>query len=527
MADVPSRPDIPKLLHDGFAALKAARLDDAANACRRILAIDSKCVPAHFLVGLISIERDDQKTAVSAFGSVTRLQSDHVAAWAQLARSLLQVGLADRAEDAMRRALALGTDDPVVQDLLGTVCSLWGDHRAANEWFARAANARPDVTQYQLNLANNLVSLGRESDARAALAAALANDPRNPQAHWMLANARTATSGEHIRELQTLCEAYAAQPRAVAYLAYAAGKEYEDLEQWHQAYDAFARGAAAKRSTIEYDETADAELFDALTETFTSQWCAQTPSGCPDTSPIFVIGQPRTGTTLVERIITSHSQVHSAGELQQFAISLRRMVNVPAPYRHSAAVVRAAANVDTKALGERYLRSIAHLRGTRPRFVDKLPINYLYVGLIAKALPNARIVHVVRDPIDSCFASFKQLFADAYFHSYDLLEMARHHIRYRRLMDHWRTVLPGRFIDVAYEDIVEYLEREARRVVDHLGLEWEDACLQFHTNAAAVATASAKQVREPAYRRSVARWRCYETQLQPMIETLRDAGLVG
>jgi Flp pilus assembly protein TadD len=526
MATPPSRPDIPELLRDGFAALNDARLDVAEAACRRVLALDAKCVPAHFLVGLISIERKDNKTAIGAFGSVTQLQSDHVAAWAQLARLLLQVGNPDHAEDAMRRALALGSTDPIVQDLLGTVCALWGDQFAANEWFRRAARARPDVAQYQVNLANNLVVLGRDSDARAALAAALAADPDHPQAHWMLANARTATSAQHIGELERLCLAYARRPQAVAFLAYAAGKEHEDLEQWSEAFAAFARGAAAKRSTVEYDERAEAQLFDALIETFTPQWCAREMAGCPDAAPIFVIGEPRTGTTLVERIITSHSQVHSAGELQHFALSLRRVVNVAAPGRHSAQIVRAAANVDVRALGEAYLAASRHQRGARPRFVDKLPINYLYLGLIAKALPNARIVHVVRDPIDSCFASFKQLFADAYYHSYDQLEMARHHVRYRRLMDHWRDALPGRFIDVAYEDVVTDLETQARRVIDYLGLPWQDACMNFHTNAAAVTTASAIQVREPVYRRSIARWRCYEAQLRPMIETLRDANLV-
>jgi hypothetical protein len=158
--------------------------------------------------------------------------------------------------------------------------------------------------------------------------------------------------------------------------------------------------------------------------------------------------------------------------------------------------------------------------------VDKLPTNYLYLGLIAKALPNARVIHVVRDPIDSCFASYKQLFADAYPHSYDQREMARHHVRYRRLMDHWRTALPGRFIDVEYENIVDDLQTEARGIVEYLSLPWEDACLNFHRNAAAVATASAIQVREPVHARSVARWRCYERQLQPTIEVLRNAGLV-
>ncbi len=518
--------DIPELLRTGFAALTDARLDVAADACRRILATDSRCVPAHFLVGLVSIERGDRRTAISAFGSVTHLQNDHVAAWAQLARLLLEVGQSARAEHAMRRALAIGSSDPIVQDLLGAVCSMWGDQQAAYAWFNSAARAQPGVVQYQLNLANALVSLGRTAEARAALSAALAADPQSPQAHWMLANTRVATSTTHVRQLDALCVIHAAHPRAIAFLAYAAGKEYEDLQQWNDAYAAFRRGAAAKRASIDYDEAADAALFEAIIETFTQEWCARAMPGCADPAPIFIVGEPRTGTTLVERIVTSHSQVHSAGELQQFARAVRRSVDIDSPHRHSAEVLTAAANVDVKALGETYLSSTAHVRGGRSHFVDKLPINYLYLGLIAKALPNARIVHLVREPVDSCFASYKQLFAQAYYHSYDQCEMARHHVRYRRLMDHWRAVLPGRFIDVAYEDVVDDLEREARRVIEYLALPWQDACLEFRANTAAVTTASAAQVREPVHRRSVARWRQYENELQPMIQTLRNAGLV-
>ncbi len=182
--------------------------------------------------------------------------------------------------------------------------------------------------------------------------------------------------------------------------------------------------------------------------------------GCDDASPIFVVGHPRTGTTLIERIISSHSQVQSAGEVQQFGMAVRRAVDAPGPDRQAPWSCAAAANVDTKALGEAYLRMAAHLRGGSARFVDKLPLNFLYLGLIAKALPNARIVHVMRNPIDSCFANYKQLFADAYFHSYDQREMARHYVRYRATdAITGRRHCLGRFIDVAYEDA----DRRSRR----------------------------------------------------------------
>ena len=517
------RTDVAQRLRDGYAALTQRNFGAAERACRDALTADPRCVPAHFLVGLVSVERNDLKTAIGAFGSVTRLQSDHVAAWTQLARLSFLVGQTAHAEAALRRALALGSDDPIVQDALGGALTLWGDHVAARAWFERATTARPGVAPFQLNAASTLVALGELDRAGEAIDAALAADPTNPRAHWMLANTQRAASPRHIRQMDALRERYAAQPEAIAFLAYAAGKEWEDLEQWEAAFREFERGAIAKRSTLAYDEAAQEAHFGAIIETFSLQWCAADRSGCIDAAPIFVVGQPRTGTTLIERIVTGHSQVHSAGELPHFGVSVRRLAAAAAS--DAAAVARASANIDTKALGETYLRAVAHLRGGRPRFVDKLPLNYLHVGLIAKALPNARIVHVTRDPRDSCFASYKQLFADAYPHSYDLLEMARHYVRYRRLMDHWHTVLPGRVFDVAYEDAVTDVETVARRLIEHLGLPWESACVDFRRNAAPVTTASAVQVREAPYRTSIGRWRRYSVQLSPMLDVLRAVQL--
>jgi tetratricopeptide (TPR) repeat protein len=515
--------DVAQRLRDGYAALTQRNFAAAERACRDVLTADPRCVPAHFLVGLAAVERNDPKTAISAFGSVTRLQHDHVAAWAQLARLWFVVGHPTQAEVALRRALALGSDDPVVQDALGGALTLWGDHAAARAWFERATAARPGAAQFQLNAASTLVALGELERAGAAIDAARAADPANPRVHWMLANTRRATSTEHIRQMEALQERLGARPDAIALLAYAAGKEWEDLEQWDAAFREFERGAAAKRSTLAYDEAAQEAQFGAIVETFSPQWCAARRSGCTDAAPIFIVGQPRSGTTLVERIITSHSQVHSAGELPHFGVAVRRLAG--AVTTDAAAVARASANVETKALGEAYLRAVAHLRGGRPRFVDKLPLNYLHVGLIAKALPNARIVHVTRDPCDSCFATYKQLFADAYPHSYDQLEMARHYARYRRLMDHWRAVLPDRVFDVAYEDTVGDVESVARRLIDHLDLPLESACVDFRRNAAPVATASAVQVREAPYRTSIGRWRRYLVQLAPMLAALHEAHL--
>ena len=189
--------------------------------------------------------------------------------------------------------------------------------------------------------------------------------------------------------------------------------------------------------------------------------------------------------------------------------------------------MHATADIDAKALGAEYLRASVPMRKGAPRFVDKLPGNYLNIPLILAALPNARIVHLTRNPLDSCFSSYKQLFADAYLHSYDQAEMARHHVRYAALMNYWREVFPGRFLDISYEETVADVEPYARQLIEFLGLAWEDACLEFYRRADAVTTASAVQVREKPHTRSVGRWRRYEQQLAPMRAILSSAGLIN
>lgn len=516
--------EIRSLLKEGFLALNEGRLHDVGRACQRVLSLDRNCVEGHFLVGLAAAEMKDLKTAASAFGSVTKLAPGHAAAWAQLARVFIRLGHPARAEKALAEAERAGAEDPVVQDLMGVVYSLIGDQKSAKRWYLRAFDAAPERPAFGVNLASALTFLGENDAAERVLSDVLARHGDIAQAHWLLSSLKKATDrGRADMLMEKAANAGDAQTRA--FLAYAAGKEYEDCEAWESAFAAFDMGARAKRSTVDYDEASESAMFAALEETFTEEWAARDMQGCEDPAPIFVVGQPRTGTTLIERIITSHSAVESAGELQQFGLSIRRLSQSPGRERWSAEAVRASAGVDPKALGEEYLRASRAMRGGAPHFVDKLPGNYLHIPLILKALPNSRIVHLTRNPMDSCFASFKQLFAEAYLHSYDQEEMARHHVRYQRLMAYWRALFPDRFLDISYEETVTDLEENARRLIAFLGLDWEDACLAFHEQRAAVATASAVQVREKAHTRSVGRWRRYGARLEPMRLVLAEAGL--
>lgn len=515
---------VDELLRRGFAALQEGRPREAAEWCRKAIAVAPLKAEAHFLVGLVALDMNDLKTATRAFGSVAKIDPDHAAAWAQLARIFMRMGQPARAENALAEAKRAGVAEAPVADLVGVVSSLLGDQKEAKRWYSLAVEKAPAAPEFAVNLATAHVFLGETDEAKSLLEKILARKEGVAQAQWLYSSLVRAETTERAARLAD--KAAGADAQSAAFLNYAAGKEFEDCGDWDAAFSAFDAGARAKRSTIDYDEPSETAMFDALSASFSAEWAAEARSGCLDPSPIFVVGQPRTGTTLIERIITSHSMVESAGEMQQFGLSARRLTPDAEPARFSAANVRKWASIDLKALGEEYLRVTAPMRTGAPRFVDKLPNNFLYVPLILGALPNAKIVHLTRDPMDACFASFKQLFADAYYHSYDQEEMARHYARYRRLMECWRRIFPGRILDVAYEEAVAGLETQARRLIAFLGLEWQDACLQFHEQTGAVATASAAQVREPAHTRSVGRWKRYSSRLQPLRSALGAEGVL-
>ncbi len=522
---VPIAPWMQDTLRQGYSLLAAGQPERASECARRLLGAKPDLVEGHFLVGLIAVELNQNGTAVSAFGSVTRLQPDHPAAWAQLARLFMIAGQPLRADAALAKAVEYNDGNPLVLDTIASVYTLLGDQQEAEKWIERTLEQQPNNVNYLVNLANNHVFLGKLDAAGDVLARALVLNPTNANAHWLLSGLRRAEDRSHVEVLQRLAGEQQGNPRALAFLCYGLGKELEDLEAWDEAFEAFARGAAARRQTLEPDEEGEIEMFRAFADVFTAEWLGDGAGGHEDPAPIFVVGQPRTGTTLVERIISSHSQVYSAGELKQFGQCVRRLADYREPRRHSAKLATQAAQIDCRRLGQAYMTTTATMRGDLPRFVDKLPPNYLYIPLILKALPNAKIVHLTRNPMDACFASFKQLFADAYPHSYDQQEMARHHARYYHLVAAWRERFPGRFFDISYEETAADIEPNARALIDYLGLPWEDACLEFHKQKAAVATASAVQVRQPAHTKSVGRWRRYADRLEPMRRTLEQEGV--
>jgi hypothetical protein len=304
-------------------------------------------------------------------------------------------------------------------------------------------------------------------------------------------------------------------------LCYALAKEHEDLGEDERSFSYLKRGAESCHRQLGYDVQIDVSIMQRVTEIFDRSYAENAKSAAERRGPIFVLGLPRSGTTLVDRIISSHSDVESRGELTDFALTMTRL----GWSFDKRQMLESSVRIDPDMLGKSYIRSVVSHGSNAPYFIDKTPINYLYIGLIAKALPGASIIHLRRHPVDSCLSMYRTLFRTGYPFSYDLDDLAEYYIAYDALMRHWQSLFPETVFDVSYEELVDNQERVSKDIIAHCGLDWEPACLEFDRNTAPVATASAAQVRKPIYRDALARWRRFETQLAPLIERLRKAGI--
>jgi tetratricopeptide (TPR) repeat protein len=357
--------------------------------------------------------------------------------------------------------------------------------------------------------------------AQQRLVACLAQAPGHAQAWWSLSRLRRQRpEANHVDALRGLL-ARGPDPASAASLGFALFKELDDLDRTDEAWEALSAASRTKRGQLDWNPQADAAAFDTLHRLPVDQAVEAAQAG---PQPIFIVGLPRTGTTLLERVLGGSSEVTNAGELDELPLQLRWCADRFSRSFLDASVFGQAARLDPAGLGERYLRHAAWRAQGRASFTDKLPLNFLHVGFIARALPGARILHMTREPMDACFANLKELFAEAYPYSYDLDELATHYGQYRRLMAHWHACFPGRILDVAYEDLVGDPEAASRRVYAHCGLEWRPEVVRIEEGRGTVSTASTVQVREPIHRRSVQGWRRYATALAPLEARLRADG---
>jgi tetratricopeptide (TPR) repeat protein len=483
----------------------------------------------------------------------------------QLANSILNLcndafarhgsGQFPQAIELYEQILALNPNLPDIHNNLGHALAALGRPMAAIEAFARAIALRPDYPEALCNWGLALADLDRLDEAEARYRQAIAANPRFSGAYNNLgllfkATGRLALAEQAFRQAIALSpkdfsiydnlatirpfiagdpdlaalESAAAGPSGLAianetHLHFALAKAHDGLGRSDSAFAHLLQANRLKRQHVVYDEAATLGQMNRLREMIGRDFIrAHGGCGAPSSTPVFIVGMNRSGTTLIEQILASHPQVFGAGELPLFdqaAGAIRhRLPGAPA---FPDMMLDMSAD-DFRGLGEFYLERITQRSATAARITDKMTANFLFVGLIHLALPNATIIHAVRDPADTCLSCFSTHFTNANEHSYDLAELGRYYRHYWELTAHWHEVLPpGRILDVHYEELVADFENVARRVVSHCGLDWDARCLDFHRTERPIRTASATQVRKPIYKNSVARWRKYEAFLGPLL----------
>lgn len=409
--------------------------------------------------------------------------------------------------------------DPIHFDAIGQALSRAGDQAGALRAYEQAIALAPGEPHYLFNRATVRRFLGDLEGAEADYDRVVALRPRDYEAHLNRSELRTQTPlRNHIGSLEALLSEGRADWLGKVRLRYALAKEYEDLGQHERSFLHLSDGAALRRQHLRYDIARDEATVEWIIQAHTKS--AGAPEGAP--GPIFIVGLPRSGSTLIERILSSHSRVRAGGELPHFTLAL---IAAAGAHKTREELIRQSALLDFNALGQDYLRRVRSHGIAVDCFTDKMPLNYLYCGLIRWALPAARIVHVKRHPMAACYAIYKTLFQDGYPFSYDLQELARYYIAYRRLMRHWTRTLPGAIHELRYEDLIADSDRETRRLLEFCGLEWQEACAEFHNNTTPSTTASAAQVRRPLYATSVSQWRHYRKQLAPLERQLHEEGI--
>ena len=394
--------------------------------------------------------------------------------------------------------------------------------------YQKLIDKEPGNGGHWYNLASIQRFQGKLEESEARLDKAIALNNQDYEAYELRSNLRRqSVASNHVEQLQNLLDNGISLPAGEVRICYALAKELEDISEPARSFKALSRGAVLRRRHINYRVDDDLETIDAIISTFDASVLAENHSGDQSREPVFVIGLPRSGTTLVESILGSHPKVFAAGELNNFAVQMmsqvRQVAGVQGLTREQ--LVKRTASLDFKMLGKAYIDSSRPQTGHTPHFVDKMPLNFLYVGLIRMALPNAKIVQLTRHPMDSCYAIYKRLFEDAYPWSYDLGEIALYYAAYHRLMQHWKALMPGVIHELAYEDLVADVEGQSRQLLDYCGLDWHPRCLRFYENTETSTTASASQVRQPVYQSSVGRWKSYQSQLSPLYEQLKSLGI--
>lgn len=494
--------------------------------CMQALRMNPNEPDIYFLLGIIAADHDNIVKGAELIDRAIALNPKMASYHAQKARISLMKSDRISALKAADVAINLHPNDRHTWDTLGVVLSRAGQHADALPLYRKAISLGQPSTEMLYNYASALQFTGALDDARGQFSNIIKRQPDHYKSWSSLIHiSKQSDDDNQLETLKKLFTKHRTNPDAALNLGHAIAKTYEDLGKASESIAYLKQAKAIKKKAIDYDFAKDEQIFDAA-KSLPSLFSINAAPVC-ENSPIFIVGMPRTGTTLVDRILSSHDDVTSVGELSDFGLQLKYGAKTPSQYVLDAQTLLKSSDIDLLQVGGAYLDSVRQSFPGLKRTLDKMPLNFFSIPIIAKAIPDARIICLRRGAADTILSNYRQLFATSfsyYNYAYDLEDIARYYLRFRDLMDHYeQNIDPKVFMQIQYEDLVDDLETQAKKLVQFSGLKWQEQCLNFHENSAPVATASSAQVRSPIYSSSRGRWRKYGANIAPALAILNQA----
>ncbi len=502
---------------------KAGRLQQVEQIYNHILSNDPDNADANHYLGIIAIQGGENDIAIRFINKAIQANPNIPATYSNLGNALKRLGRLDEALVSYRKAISMNPDSAVMYCNLGVLLKDIGQLDEAIEKYKTAISIKPDFAEVHCNLGILFNELGQLNEAISSYKIAISSNPDYAKAHHYLSRAiRHHEYDDTILAMETFYDRDDISSEQRMHLAFGLGKVFEDLNEYSKSFDYILEGNRLKRASYQYRIEEDVELFDKIKEVFSTGFFSKHPdTGNPDETPIFILGMPRSGTSLVEQILASHSQVFGAGELKD----LSSLANTIRSKRRGNKFPECVSDLNEEelfALGSKYLDRLRKHSDINRFITDNMPHNFQLIGLIKVILPKARVIHCMRDPMDNCYSIFKKNFAEEHKYAYEMMELGQYYNLYLDLMDHWRKSIPDFIYDIRYEELVFNQEEQTKKLLNYCNLPWEESCLSFHKTKRRVATASVNQVRRPIYSDSIRLWKKYERQLETLQKALGE-----
>lgn len=526
------QPHLKKLHQSAINYFNQDNIQQAHKTLVELVTLKPDFADGYFLMAMVNLRVGQIKKAIGLLEKTLSLGNTRIEYTAQLAKCYALTGQLILAKQT---ALSVPLNDitrPLDADTLGVALTQVGIHERAIEYFEHALilcniNSSQQQPQFYYNYGVCAKFLGLFEKAENAFEQAILLNPLHHQSHFALADLTKANVNKnHISRLESISK-QVSSPDAQLHIGHALAKEYQDMGDFNSAYFALQQGKVGKHNQSPFDNKSSHALFEHIKKLSEDNQHAGN-TGNPTQEPIFVLGMPRSGTTLVERILSSHSDVQSAGELQDFGLCVKKLSQTTSPHVLDIETLSQAYQLDFEKLGSDYLQSTRVVTGNSKHFIDKLPFNFYYIDLITKALPNAKIICLLRDPLDTCIGNYRQLFTinnPYYSYSLNLLDTAKFYSRFYNLVEHFQS-LHSNIKLVKYEELVENPEQQIKSLIKFCDLEWQPACIDFHLNDAPVSTASKVQVRQPLNNKAIGRWRAFKPHTDEVESYLINEGII-